>query len=198
MGGGAQARTSPGSNDWRPRSAAKGPCAGCNVGSVGADQLRLRRYYYSRANATGHSTIPWQTSIASPFPPSLRPISYQAYTRLWGVAQGLVLYGGPGWRYGGGPRRGVGRCGLPLSYGGGGGAPVAWPLSPLTLRGGPLFKVLTVPPRDPLSWSQAGAAGGPSPSWKPLVAPRPWAGLARLRVVVWRVGGGRTELPAAR
>eukprot|EP00962_Isochrysis_galbana_P024461 scaffold7504_cov121-Isochrysis_galbana.AAC.4 len=30
---------------------------------------------------------------------------------------GLVLYIGPGWGYGGGPRRGVGRCGLPLTRG---------------------------------------------------------------------------------
>ena len=60
---------------------------------------------------------------------------------------GLVLYIGPGWGYGGGPRRGVGRCGLPHIKGGGGGAPLGWPLSPLTLRGGPLFKVPTVTPR---------------------------------------------------
>eukprot|EP00962_Isochrysis_galbana_P004736 scaffold1302_cov114-Isochrysis_galbana.AAC.14 len=33
---------------------------------------------------------------------------------------GLVLYIGPKWGYGGGPRRGVGRCGLPLLKKGGG------------------------------------------------------------------------------
>eukprot|EP00962_Isochrysis_galbana_P016613 scaffold4760_cov113-Isochrysis_galbana.AAC.5 len=33
---------------------------------------------------------------------------------------GLVLYIGPGWGYGGGPRRGVGRCGLPFTGGRGG------------------------------------------------------------------------------
>eukprot|EP00962_Isochrysis_galbana_P018049 scaffold5192_cov114-Isochrysis_galbana.AAC.3 len=45
---------------------------------------------------------------------------------------GLVLYIGPGWGYGGGPRRGVGRCGLPLFKRGGGEAcPWAGPYLPL-------------------------------------------------------------------
>eukprot|EP00962_Isochrysis_galbana_P054878 scaffold26533_cov129-Isochrysis_galbana.AAC.2 len=77
-----------------------------------------------RANATGHSTILWQTSIASPFPPSLygfpRRVTYHLRcTRLWGWL-GLVLHIGPGWGYGGGPRRGAGRCGLPFTRGRGG------------------------------------------------------------------------------
>eukprot|EP00962_Isochrysis_galbana_P043733 scaffold16744_cov101-Isochrysis_galbana.AAC.2 len=38
---------------------------------------------------------------------------------------GLVLYIGPGWGYGGGPRRGVGRCGLPQHKGGGEARPRA-------------------------------------------------------------------------
>eukprot|EP00962_Isochrysis_galbana_P038553 scaffold13700_cov136-Isochrysis_galbana.AAC.4 len=43
---------------------------------------------------------------------------------------GLVLYIGPGWGYGGGPRRGVGRCGLPLTRGRGG--PSCYSRSPIS------------------------------------------------------------------
>eukprot|EP00962_Isochrysis_galbana_P044066 scaffold16967_cov113-Isochrysis_galbana.AAC.1 len=44
---------------------------------------------------------------------------------------GLVLYIGPGWGYGGGPRHGVGRCGLPFYQREGRSALVrAGPLSP--------------------------------------------------------------------
>jgi len=41
-----------------------------------------------------------------------------------------VLYIGPGWGYGGGPRRGVGRCGLPLTRGRGG--PSCYSRSPIS------------------------------------------------------------------
>eukprot|EP00962_Isochrysis_galbana_P003247 scaffold910_cov115-Isochrysis_galbana.AAC.10 len=44
---------------------------------------------------------------------------------------GVVLYIGPGWGYGGGPRRGVGRCGLPHIRGGGEARPWAGPYLPL-------------------------------------------------------------------
>eukprot|EP00962_Isochrysis_galbana_P023606 scaffold7141_cov107-Isochrysis_galbana.AAC.2 len=53
-----------------------------------------------------------------PFPPPLTisPGARPIISGMHGCGGwlGLVLYIGPGWGYGGGPRRGVGRCGLPL------------------------------------------------------------------------------------
>eukprot|EP00962_Isochrysis_galbana_P000210 scaffold52_cov109-Isochrysis_galbana.AAC.7 len=51
-----------------------------------------------------------------PFPPARDLLSHR-YARLCGCGGwlGLVLYIGPGWGYGGGPRRGVGRRGLPAA-----------------------------------------------------------------------------------
>eukprot|EP00962_Isochrysis_galbana_P045509 scaffold17933_cov93-Isochrysis_galbana.AAC.1 len=89
-----------------------------------------------------------------PFPPPPFTFSPGARPILSGVHGcggwlGLVLYIGPG-RLGGGTgvALGVGWGGVGGLYlGEGRGTPVGWPLSPLTLRGGPLFKVLTVTPQ---------------------------------------------------
>eukprot|EP00962_Isochrysis_galbana_P059634 scaffold33345_cov123-Isochrysis_galbana.AAC.2 len=86
----------------------------------------------------GTLTIPWQTSIASLFPPSLylpfppaRDLSIISGIRDCAGWLGLVHYIGPEWRYGGGPRQGVGRCGLPFYKREGRSALVrAGPLSP--------------------------------------------------------------------
>eukprot|EP00962_Isochrysis_galbana_P053207 scaffold24658_cov113-Isochrysis_galbana.AAC.3 len=94
-------------------------------------------------------------------PPGARPIISGMHG--CGGWLGLVHYVGPGWRYGGGPRHGVGRCGVPLTKRGGGGrAHGLAPISPYSLRRGLLFKVPTVT-------SRVGSAGGPSPR-KPMVA----------------------------
>eukprot|EP00962_Isochrysis_galbana_P024338 scaffold7450_cov99-Isochrysis_galbana.AAC.1 len=54
-----------------------------------------------------------------PFPPPPFTVSPGARPIISGMHGcggwlGLVLYIGPGWGYGGGPRHGVGRCGLPF------------------------------------------------------------------------------------
>eukprot|EP00962_Isochrysis_galbana_P055329 scaffold27087_cov130-Isochrysis_galbana.AAC.3 len=68
---------------------------------------------------------------------------------------GLVLYIGPGWGCGGGPRRGVGRCGLPQHKGGGGERPRAGPYLPLPSGEVPSLSLSHF--RDPLRVSLADA-----------------------------------------
>eukprot|EP00962_Isochrysis_galbana_P027405 scaffold8624_cov110-Isochrysis_galbana.AAC.1 len=80
--------------------------------------------------SSGGLASPPLSPLPFTFSPGARPIISGSHG--CGGWLGLVLYIGPGWGYGGGPRRGVGRCGLPLFKRGGGEAcPWAGPYLPL-------------------------------------------------------------------
>ena len=78
--------------------------------------------------SSGGLASPPLSPLPFTFSPGARPI----ISGLHGCGGwlGLVLYIGPGWGYGGGPRRGVGRCGLPLTRGRGG--PSCYSRSPIS------------------------------------------------------------------